>query len=124
MTFQNCTLTESLRIGLVEKSGQDEANALLENIFDEIAAMYKANNPQPDPHQAYNEMSGVVFSTTEELETYVNRRHYYEERLCFALDWEEFDPEESIFKLQIRYNMGDVPDTRLPQNEYEEATYN
>ena len=70
-----------------------------------------------------NELSITAFSSMDDLDSYANKRHYVDERLCFALAWKEFNPDENIFQLYIRMNYGDVPDTRLPQNEYEESKY-
>ena len=117
--LRNCTLTKSFKVGLVQSEGNEEAYSLLEGIFDEISNMYDSNN-----EGVGTKLEIMQFSSTEELEDYVDDFKYFQNRLCFALDWQEFNPDAHIYKLQIRMNYGDVPDTRLPQMEYEESTYN
>ena len=52
---------------------------------------------------------------------YVTHTDYHKHALCFAIEWDEYNVEESIFSLNIRMNYGDIWATRKPQTEYEES---
>lgn len=69
-------------------------------------------------------LTSVTFDTTEELEDYVKKFDYAENKLCFALAWNEFDSSTHTYSFDVRMNFGDVLSTRLPQSEYEESLQN
>ena len=66
-------------------------------------------------------LNAKIFTNQEKMVDYVTHTDYHKHALCFAIEWDEYNVEESIFSLNIRMNYGDIWATRKPQTEYEES---
>ena len=59
-------------------------------------------------------MRKVDFETNSEVNDYVEKFYYREEALCFVLGWDKYEPSEHKFAINLRWNFGDILNTRLP----------
>lgn len=116
--LRNCTLFKWNEIGLIEKDskGSKEGLEILESVFKELAQAYKVANAM----QGF-ELHKKIFKDDEELEDHVLEYNYKDNALCFAIGWHEFDPDNHVFKFDLRWPHGDVLPPRRPQTEYEES---
>ena len=91
---------------------------VLEQAFQELADRYATDE------SGNFEMTSRVFTTSSELDDYVEKWLYHDKPLCYAIAWNEFDAAVHTFALDLRMNFGDILAPRLPQTEYEESLQN
>ena len=46
----------------------------------------------------------VIFKDDTSLSDYVKKKDYANKGLCFALGWNEFDPQSKKFDIDLRWN--------------------
>ena len=103
---------ESFWIGLVKEdtTGNTEGYDVLNSAFDELNEAYKTANVAVG-----FELKIKEFQNYDELNAYLKRvGYYFGEKLCFALSWHQFLPSENTFIIDLRWNFGDLYETRKP----------
>jgi len=98
--------------------GNTDGYEILTAAFDELNEAYMTANVADG-----FELKIKEFQTMDELDSYVNEVSYFfaDKALCFALGWHQFTPSENSFIFDLRWNYGDIFQTRRPQTEYEES---
>ena len=81
---------------------------MLEQAFQELADRYATDE------SGNFEMTSRVFTTSSELDEYVEKWFYHDKPLCYAIAWNEFDAAVHKFALDLRMNFGDILAPRLP----------
>ena len=98
-----------------------EAYTLLEDIFEELNEAYTTANEEFDKGYTLNKQE---FTSNDELDDHVTKLSYRRHALCFALAWEEFDPANHKYSIDLRWNYGVILPPRRPQTEFEESKVN
>ena len=111
LDLRNCTLYKRFDIGIVKEDStkSKEGYQTLLSIFDELNDAYKLANEA----NGFS-LNAKIFANEDKLVDYVTDTHYHKNALCFAIEWNEYNVEESIFSLNIRMNYGDIWATRKP----------
>ena len=97
------------------------AYTLLEDIFEELNEAYITANEEFDKGFALNKQE---FTSNDDLDKHTSKLSYKDNALCFALAWEEFDPTNHKYSIDLRWNYGVILPPRRPQTEFEESKVN
>ena len=112
LALHNCTLFRRWQIGVVKKDkhGSEAGSPILQKVADDIAERYRRATEGRD----LPTMTQKEFGTNEELDDYVRSFTYENKAVCFAIAWDEFDPEQNKFSFDIRMQHGSILSPRYP----------
>ena len=108
--LRNCTLMKSFGVGLIrDGTGGEDGDKVLTAIFDELNEAYQSAYPDDDL-----ELHARNYTSNKDIDDFVASKDYYGDALCFAIGWDKFDIDTHEFSVNLRWNYGSIPSTRLP----------
>lgn len=112
ISLHNCTLYEQFQVGIVKQdsNGNTDGFEVLMAVYDDIAAAYAKINQDT----GYR-LEPYFYETSDDLNDNVLTKNTYRfDALCFALAFDEFEPTQNKFAVDVRMNFGKILAPRRP----------
>lgn len=115
--FSTCLLNRAASIGIVTASGLPAKSIIdLNTIYGEINDAFKATQKSLDIAQTGLKLK--TFTSRSDLDDYVTTASYPTDKLCFAIQWDQYDTsnsDEPTYGLEILTAFDKLNDPNNPQ---------
>lgn len=92
--FEQCLLTQADTIGLINTVDDTAAVDGLVQIYEAVSNSYESIGTG-------NKLLSKTFTSQDDADDYITSKNYATNKLCFTMQWAEWDPTNAKYSLEI-----------------------